>query len=313
MQFPESFFTGESYDGFHVPPMMKRTWAAEMEVLALFDEICKANDIRYYIAYGTLLGAVRHKGFIPWDDDIDLWMFRRDMMKLNALPDEAFAEKGLLLINGYHDALTDNMAWKVDNGRMLNLSEEHLLKYHLCPFVVGLDIFPLDKVVQDEEKLHTQEVLFASANTLCHKWDTEELTEKEKKDSYRKLEQIAGVKLDKSMPVRQRLMILTDMFLGMYENAESAYVAHLPGRGAWMGGKGADVKWFGEPVYLEFEQMRLPAPREYESLLEMSYGTEYMTPVQMPAHGYPFYKGQYERLRQLFQEAGETLPAFFAE
>ena len=313
MTFPDTFFQGEYFDGFYVPPMMKRTWAAEMEVLARFDMICQEHELRYYIAYGTLLGAVRHKGFIPWDDDIDLWMPRADMMRLNALPEEVFAGQGILLINGYHDALTDNMAWKVDNGRTLMLSEEHLLQYHLCPFVVGLDLFPLDYVARDKEKLETQRVLFSSANTLCHKWDTEELTEQEKRDSYRKLEKMAGVKLDRNMPVKQRLMILTDIFLGMTGENEGDTVAHLPGRLAWMGGEGVDPAWFGEPVYLPFEQMSLPAPREYEKLLEMSYGKDYMTPLQQPAHGYPFYKGQYERLKNLFAEAGETLPAFFAE
>ena len=313
MTFPDSFFAGEYYDGFYVPPMMKRTWAAEMEVLSHFDEICREHEIRYYIAYGTLLGAVRHKGFIPWDDDIDLWMPRREMMRLNALPDEVFTEKGLLLINGYHDALTDNMAWKVDNGRTLMLSEEHLLQYHLCPFVVGLDIFPLDVVARDEEKRHNQEVLFSAANTLCHKWDTDEYTEQEKQESYRKLEKMAGVTLDKQMPVKQRLMILTDMFLGMSKETDGDRVAHLPGRRWWMDGQGVDPAWFGEPVYLPFEQMSLPAPHEYEKLLEMSYGKNYMTPLQQPSHGYPFYKGQYERLKNLFEEAGEFLPAFWTE
>lgn len=313
MQYPDTFFQGEYRNDFYIAPMMKRTWAAEMEVLSLFGEICEEHDIRYYIAYGTLLGAVRHQGFIPWDDDIDLWMFRHDMMKLNALSDEVFAEKGLLLVNGYHDANTDNMAWKIDNGRTLMLSEEHLLQYHLCPFVVGLDIFPLDCVLPDEEIMHTQEVLFASANTLCHKWNTDELTDKEKRDAYGKLEKMAGTKLDKSMPAKQRLMILTDMFLAMHAGKNTGRVAHLPGRSAWMGGRGADAAWFGEPVYLPFEGMSLPAPREYEKLLEMSYGKNYMTPVQMPAHGYPFYRGQYESLKKLFAEAGETLPAFMAE
>ena len=65
MQFAESFFAGEYRDGFYIAPMMKRTWAAQMEVLVRFDEICRENGLRYYIAYGTLLGAVRQGGFIP--------------------------------------------------------------------------------------------------------------------------------------------------------------------------------------------------------------------------------------------------------
>ena len=52
------------------------------EILAFLDKVCRENGFTYYLAYGTLLGAVRHNGFIPWDDDVDVWMPRDDYMKL---------------------------------------------------------------------------------------------------------------------------------------------------------------------------------------------------------------------------------------
>ena len=52
------------------------------ETLQFLDRVCKEQGLNYYLAYGTLLGAVRHRGFIPWDDDIDVWMKREDYMKL---------------------------------------------------------------------------------------------------------------------------------------------------------------------------------------------------------------------------------------
>ena len=63
---------------FIIEPMMKYAWAAEIEVLEVVAEICNRHNIQYFADYGTLLGAVRHKGFIPWDDDIDISMFRSD-------------------------------------------------------------------------------------------------------------------------------------------------------------------------------------------------------------------------------------------
>ena len=54
----------------------------EIEILKTFADFCKQNNLRYYLAYGTLIGAVRHKGFIPWDDDIDLEMPREDYNKM---------------------------------------------------------------------------------------------------------------------------------------------------------------------------------------------------------------------------------------
>ena len=59
-----------------------------LDIMTDIDSFCRENNIRYIISSGTLLGAVRHKGFIPWDDDIDMIMMRNDYNKLVALADE---------------------------------------------------------------------------------------------------------------------------------------------------------------------------------------------------------------------------------
>lgn len=63
-----------------------RKWQLqELEALKAFDTFCKENDVKYTLAYGTLLGAIRHKGFIPWDDDVDIWIDRENYDKLYSL------------------------------------------------------------------------------------------------------------------------------------------------------------------------------------------------------------------------------------
>lgn len=71
MYFNSNFFKKEVRNNFEISEMMKRAWAAEMEVLQMVIEICNRNNLQYFADWGTLLGAVRHHGFIPWDDDIE--------------------------------------------------------------------------------------------------------------------------------------------------------------------------------------------------------------------------------------------------
>ena len=64
------------------PEVLQKVKEKEFEILCAFDDFCKENDIKYSLAYGTLLGAVRHGGFIPWDDDIDIIMNKENFDKL---------------------------------------------------------------------------------------------------------------------------------------------------------------------------------------------------------------------------------------
>lgn len=164
MQFPDSFFEDEVRNGFYVPALMKRSWAAQMEVLSDIAEVCSRHQIRWFAACGTLLGAVRHGGFIPWDDDLDIWMLREDYNRFNAIAEKELP-KGYRIPRDREGCLRlFTIVWY---GNGICLDEEHLKKLHGFPFAAGIDIFPLDYLPPDFENREIQKNMILAAWTAA--------------------------------------------------------------------------------------------------------------------------------------------------
>ena len=89
-----SDFLKEEYrNGYLITEKMKKVWAVELDLLSELDRVCKKYNIKYYAAFGTLLGAIRDKGFIPWDDDIDVWLLRDEYERLKQVAPKEFTGK----------------------------------------------------------------------------------------------------------------------------------------------------------------------------------------------------------------------------
>ena len=72
----DSFFEEEDRCGYLVSQEMKKIWAVELDLLNEFSMVCENHQLKWFVHAGTMLGAIRHKGFIPWDDDIDVVIHR---------------------------------------------------------------------------------------------------------------------------------------------------------------------------------------------------------------------------------------------
>ncbi len=119
----------------------------ELNILKVFDDFAKKNNLNYCLAYGTLLGSIRHKGFIPWDDDIDIFMLRKDYDKL------------LTLMKSNNNIIAENIKFesyetsnyyypfaKVCDSRTITISPNTPYNESLW-----IDIFPLDNVSENSK------------------------------------------------------------------------------------------------------------------------------------------------------------------
>ena len=145
---PESFFMPEVICDFTVTSEMKKNWAVCVDLLVRFDEVCRKNHLKYYVAFGTLLGIIRHHGFIPWDDDIDVCMFRDDYEKLKELRGD-FECPYFLQYPGSDKDYFFSFA-KLRNS--LTSCVPRPFTYALFNQGIGIDIFPVDNCELDTAK-----------------------------------------------------------------------------------------------------------------------------------------------------------------
>lgn len=161
--FTRDFFKPEVRCDFIVTEERKKIWAIGLDLLLQFDKVCKKHGLRYFLLGGSLLGAIRHGGFIPWDDDVDVGMPRQDYDKLLTLS-EAFLTPYFLQIpgkdNGYFYSFT-----KVRNTNTTGLC----VKFWCQQFNHGifLDVVPID-----EWAFPNGVSVFKKINELCYSQST---------------------------------------------------------------------------------------------------------------------------------------------
>ena len=134
-------------------------WDAEQSILDEINRVCRENGLRYSLAYGTLLGAVRHRGFIPWDDDIDVMMPREDYDRFIALWPSVGSKDFVLDNCDEHPDCFNNFAkLRKDHSTYLQFEVERSVSYHKGFFV---DLFPGDRAASGRISRRVQKLDFA--------------------------------------------------------------------------------------------------------------------------------------------------------
>lgn len=306
MKFDKSFFEAEVRDGFYVTSEMKQVWAAQLEVLNDVDKACRENGIQYFAEWGTLLGAVRHHGFIPWDDDMDICMKRPDYNRFLEIAEKIMPSNYKIYNLKSHNN-DGNMVSRIINTEQISYDAEKLKKYHGVPYVIGLDIFPLDYISDNKEDDELQSNVIVMISSVMNviksvqdnnvQLDEENLTQINMQLS--QVENICGVTINREDDIVQQLNILIDRMCGIYRENEAEYITIML---LWVGGKNYRFpkKYYDKAIRIPFENTTIPVPYAYDSILKKKYG-DYMKLVHTwDSHDYPFFESQ----KKIIENAG---------
>lgn len=289
LEIPESFFVGEERLGYYVSPEKKEVWAVLLDMLNEVVCICEKYDIKWFADGGTLLGAVRHGGFIPWDDDVDVRMLRPDYDKFVEV-----AQKELKHPYFFQTENTDPGSLRchaqIRNSETAGILIGEADGNYTFNQGIFLDIFPWDSINDDEELVNQQVAEMREIiSTLRHRRYFSIIYWKYKRRNviawlfncvkawwirtFRELPDDWDADYEKIYPIITR-----------YEKLNTKNVGNL----SILGQKNrwhCLREYYDGVTYMPFEMLQVPVPVEYDKVLTAQYG-DWRKPQQVPStHG----------------------------
>jgi lipopolysaccharide cholinephosphotransferase len=252
------------------PEEFRRMQLTELELLIELDRVCRKNGINYVISSGTMLGAVRHKGYIPWDDDADIMMLREDYERFKKVTDELDPQ-----VCYFQDHTTDpEYRWGYGKLRRTGTTYIRLGQEHLkCKTGIFIDVFPYDdvpksslgQIVQDIycyccRKILWSEVAKMNCKGVARLWFS--LLSKIPVRTVFKWLEVYTKRSRNNSPNRVRLLCFPAIGTLYYKHPLKERYGILK-------------KWFTDRAEYEFEGEKLMGTKDYDECLTYWYG-DYM-------------------------------------
>lgn len=289
LELPENFLEEEIREGYTISREMKKVWAVELDLLNEFARVCKKYNIQFFAAGGTLLGAVRHKGIIPWDDDVDIMMLRSEYERLCEIAPKEFSHPYFFqtedtdpgsyrghaqLRNSETTGILNN---GMDEGRNINQG-------------IFIDIFPLDAVPENDSE---RKKLFANIKKLDRKFYEYNSYIQPYKFVFRKnliALFISSIKLffiskeNAKHQVAKLYRLKQEAISGTCVTSRKLLMAPF-----YVDRWTYDLKDLSDVLYIPFEMLEIPAPVGYEHILTHTYGNWKKYVVGGSEHGGVFF------------------------
>lgn len=260
----KAFFQEEVRNGYTVTEKTKESWSVMLDLIGKLKNVCEKHNLTYFMYAGTLLGAVRHQGFIPWDDDADFLMLREDFEKLKDIAPVEFQYPYFLQTEFNEPDIFLGGFARLRNSNTTKLTDVHL--NHTGNFGIWIDISVLDNFYEDKYRQrkqvrsirHLQRLLFAKTyseyNSFLYlsnlKWNV--------------------YKAIASLFTREWLIKQLFKHLTSCKRSENyACFTYHPDR-YWP--VCMKKKYFEKSVLMKFEGLELPAPVGYDMQLKLQYG-----------------------------------------
>lgn len=296
----EDFLKPEIRCGYNVDVDRKKLWLCELDIMSDFVKVCEKHELTYFLIAGSAIGAVRHKGFIPWDDDLDIGMFRSDFDKFLELADKELSSKytieyGLLKPGGFSFLL------RIRDDRTTGIVRDEFLVHRGGG--IFIEIYPFDEVPHNNFMWKLQRAISSSlAFMIGTKGQNEEYS--------------GWLNILKKISNRVSLEVLWKAFnknCRKYNGKKTGYV-NRPATPQYAKKVGHyRFEQINETISVPFEFTNLNIQKDYDYCLKQMYGGDYMSlpPIQQrgshhekivfydPDHSYTEYLSNDDLYRKL--------------